>query len=147
MNNHFLIMGIPKENNLKSDTAAIKQTIATLFEALRKGDLDLLKSLYAENVLLQSITSDKEGRAVLTSENPDHFAKIIGSQYTVVYNERVAFDEIKIEGDIASVWAPYKFFRDDKLCHRGVDVFELKKDSGDWKIIHIIDTRQKHNCF
>lgn len=147
MNNHFLIMGIQKENSLKSDTNAVKQTIATLFDALRKGDLALLKSLYAENMLLQSITSDKEGRAVLTSENPDHFEKIIGSPLSVVYNERVAFDEIKIEGEIASVWAPYKFYSGDKLCHRGVDVFELKKNCTGWKIIHIIDTRQKHNCF
>jgi len=140
-------MGIQIENNLVSDVKTIKQTITILFDAMRKGDGILLRSVFAEDMTLQSISSDKEGRSVLKTEKVENFSKIIGSPHTVAYNERIAFDDIKIESGLASVWAPYKFYLYGKLNHCGVDVFHLMKTGGDWKIVHIIDTRRKYDCF
>ncbi|MFD2144887.1 hypothetical protein [Mucilaginibacter antarcticus] len=44
--------------------------------------------------------------------NPDEFIKMIGARHKGVYDERIVFSGIKIDGDLASVWAPYKFYLD-----------------------------------
>ena len=125
---------------------SVKQTIKTMFEAMRKGDTTLLKSTFAKNMTLQSISNDQDGKAILSTENGNDFAKVVGTPHAIVYDERVVFDAVKTDGSLASVWAPYKFYLGDKFHHCGVDVFQLMRTPEGWKIIYIVDTRRKENC-
>jgi hypothetical protein len=127
-------------------TDSVKQTVNTLFDAMRKGDSTLLKSTFATNMILQSISDGKDGNAILSTDSGDDFAKTIGAPHAQVYDERIVFDAVKVDGSLASVWAPYKFYLGDKFSHCGVDVFQLMKTPGGWKIIYIVDTRRKGNC-
>ena len=146
----ILIIGLLiLSNNLfaqQADTLAIKQTISTLFDAMRKGDSTTLRSVFSKDMILQSVSNDKNGKAVLSTENADGFVKAIGTPHAAVYDERIVFDGIKIDGDLASVWAPYRFYLGDKFSHCCVDVFQLMKTAAGWKIIYIVDTRRKDNC-
>lgn len=125
---------------------AIKQTINTMFNAMRKGDSTMLISTFAKGIAFHSVANKKDGTVTLEIENPDDFIKLIGTPHKGVYDERITFADIKIDGPLASVWAPYKFYLDDKYSHCGVDVFQLMKTAGGWKIIYIVDTRRKDNC-
>ncbi|HEY4324311.1 MAG TPA: nuclear transport factor 2 family protein [Mucilaginibacter sp.] len=125
---------------------AVKQTVNTMFDAMRKGDSTLLRSTFSKDMILQSVSTNKEGKTVLTTEKADGFVKAIGTPHSAVYDERITFGDIKIDGDLASVWAPYKFYLGDKFSHCGVDVFQLMKTADGWKIIYIVDTRRKDNC-
>ena len=125
---------------------AVKQSINTLFDGMRKGDSTMLRSVFSKDMVLQSISTNKEGKAVLTTENADAFVKSVGAPHAAIYDERITFGDIKIDGDLASVWAPYKFYLSDKFSHCGVDVFQLMKYADGWKIIYIVDTRRKDNC-
>lgn len=127
-------------------TDAIKQTVNTMFDAMRKGDSSLLRSTFSKDMVLQSVSTTKEGKAVFSVEKADGFIKMIGTPHTAVYDERIVYGDIKIDGDLASVWAPYKFYLGDKFSHCGVDVFQLMKTANGWKIIYIADTRRKDNC-
>jgi hypothetical protein len=136
-------------NNLfaqKTDTLAVKQTVNTMFDAMRKGDSTLLRSTFSKDMILQSVSNDKNGKAVLSTENADGFVKAIGTPHAAVYDERIVFDGIKIDGDLASVWAPYRFYLGAQFSHCGVDVFQLIRTADGWKIIYIVDTRRKENC-
>ncbi|MCO5950431.1 nuclear transport factor 2 family protein [Mucilaginibacter flavidus] len=130
----------------QSATDGVKQSINTMFDAMRKGDSTLLKSVFAKEMVLQSISTNKEGKAVISTDSANDFAKAIGTPHTSVYDERITYGDIKIDGDLASVWAPYKFYLGDKFSHCGVDVFSLMKTAAGWKIIYIVDTRRKDNC-
>jgi hypothetical protein len=44
---------------------------------------------------------------------------------------------------MAHAWTPYEFYINGKLSHKGVNAFTLYKDDGQWKIVHLIDTRRK----
>jgi len=127
-------------------TDAVKQTVNTMFDAIRKGDSTMLKSTFAKGMILQSVSTGKDGKAVLSTDSADEFAKVIAAPHTSVYDERIVFNDIKIDGDLASVWAPYKFYLGEKFNHCGVDVFQLMKTADGWKIIYIVDTRRKDNC-
>ena len=130
----------------QSATDGVKQAVNTLFDAMRKGDSALIKTVFAKEMVLQSISTDKAGKAVISVDSADDFAKAIGTPHNAVYDERITFNDIKIDGDLANVWAPYKFYLGDKFSHCGVDVFSLMKTSTGWKIIYIVDTRRKDNC-
>jgi ketosteroid isomerase-like protein len=130
----------------QSATDAIKQTINTLFDAMKKSDTTLLHSVFSKDMVLQSVSTNKEGKTVLKTDKADDFVKIVGTPHALTYDERIVYGDIKIDGDLASVWAPYKFYLGDKFNHCGVDVFQLMKTTDGWKIIYIVDTRRKDNC-
>ena len=117
-----------------------------LFDGMRKGDTALLRTVFAKDMILQSVSSKPDGQTVLTTEKADAFVTAIGTPHKEVYNEQVTFNDIKIDGDLASVWAPYKFYLGKQFSHCGVDVFQLLRTKSGWKIIYIADTRRKDNC-
>ena len=117
-----------------------------MFDAVRKSDSTLLRSTFAKDMVLHSVGNAKDGSTALLTESADEFVKSVGTPHKGVYDERITFGDIKIDGDLASVWAPYKFYLDDKFSHCGVDVFQLMKTAAGWKIIYIVDTRRKDNC-
>jgi hypothetical protein len=127
-------------------TDAIKQTVNNMFDAMRKSDSALLRSTFAKGIVFQSVANKKDGTTALVTENPDDFIKMVGTPHQGIYDDRIVFQDIKIDGDLASIWAPYKFYLNDKFSHCGVDVFQLMKTVAGWKIIYVVDTRRKDNC-
>jgi hypothetical protein len=71
--------------NAFSQTAitAVKQTVNTMFEAMRKGDSTLLRSTFAKGIVFHSIANKKDGSTVLLKEDPDDFVKSIGTPHQV----------------------------------------------------------------
>ncbi len=129
-----------------SDTAAIKQTINTLFDAMRKGDSTLLRSVFSRSTILQSISNDKNGKPALSTDSVDGLVKDIGTPHAEVYDERVVFNAIKIDGDLACVWAPAKFYVGVQFDHCGVDAFQLIRTADGWKVFSLVHTDRKDNC-
>jgi hypothetical protein len=127
-------------------TDAVKQTINTMLDAMRKGDSTLLRSVLAKDMELQSIAADKMGKVSLSTKSADGLVTQIGTPHAAVYDERIVFGGIKIDGPLASVWAPYNFYLGNAFSHCGVNFFQLAKTEGGWKIIHIGYTVRTDNC-
>lgn len=53
---------------------------------------------------------------------------------------------VLVQGNIAVVWAPYSFDYDGKRTHCGIDVFNLMKIDGAWKVTGIQYTVEPDNC-
>lgn len=53
---------------------------------------------------------------------------------------------VHVRGSLAVVWTPYEFWRDGKTSHCGVDVFELTKQDGAWKIGNVMYTVEPDAC-
>jgi Putative lumazine-binding len=130
----------------QTSTDAIKQTINTMLDAMRKGDSTLLRSVLAKDVELQSISADKMGKVSLSTNSANDLVTQVGTPHTAVYDERIVFGGIKIDGPLASVWAPSKFYLGDTFDHCGVDFFQLAKTGDGWKIIHLAYTVRTDNC-
>ncbi|WP_211318941.1 hypothetical protein [Mucilaginibacter oryzae] len=52
----------------QTDQDAIKQTINTMFTAMRKGDSTMLRSTFAKGIAFHSIANNKDGSAALGIE-------------------------------------------------------------------------------
>jgi hypothetical protein len=130
----------------QTDEAAVKQTVNNLFAGMKRTDTALIRLAFSDACVLQTVIKNKEGKIVILTEPLDSFIVTIGHPHPEIYDERITFDVVRIDGDLAMVWAPYKFYLGDKLSHCGVDSFQLVKINGDWKIQYLVDTRRRQNC-
>jgi uncharacterized protein (TIGR02246 family) len=53
---------------------------------------------------------------------------------------------VHIRNGIAVVWAPYEFWENGKTSHCGIDVFELAKENGRWRIGNMMWTVEPDAC-
>jgi hypothetical protein len=130
----------------QTDETGVKKAVEDLFTGMKKNDTALIRSAFATNPILQTIVRNKDGKVAVMSEPLDSFLISIAHPHTEVYDERISFDAIKIDGDLAMVWAPYKFYLGHTFSHCGVDSFQLVKENGFWKILYLVDTRRRQNC-
>ena len=130
----------------QSDEEAIKRTINTLFDGMRKTDTSLIRDAFTDAPFLQTVLKNKEGKTVLLTEPLDSFMASIAKPRKEILDERIVLEVIKIDGELASVWTPYKFYVGEKFSHCGVDSFQLVKINGKWKIQYLVDTRRRQGC-
>jgi len=130
----------------QTDQEAVKQTVNTMFDAMRKGDSTLLRSTFHPKIVFEGVANKKDGSVALDIDNPNDFLKAVGTSHKETWDEQIIFKDIRIDGDLASVWAPYKFYLGKTYSHCGVDVFTLMRTAAGWKIIYVVDTRRKGNC-
>lgn len=141
----FLTISISNAQK-SNEEEAIKATINLLFDGMRNSDTTAIRKAFAAKNIMETIAMNKEGKAIVRTENINSFIKNIGAPRVEKLDERIVFTKISIDANLASVWTDYKFYVGDKFSHCGVNSFQLFKDEDGWKIIYIIDTRRKDNC-
>jgi hypothetical protein len=130
----------------QTEEAGVKQIINNMFEGMKRGDTALIRSCFTTAPLLQTLRKDKEDRDIIDTEPLDSFLAIMARPHKDVYDERITFNVVWIDGNLAMAWTPYRFYIGEKFSHCGVDSFQLVKINGTWRIQYLIDTRRKQNC-
>jgi hypothetical protein len=125
---------------------SVKAVVKQLFEGMKNSDAAMIRSAFTDSAFLQSVGKNKDGKIAVTTDSIDEFAKLISGIKKGAADEQIIFESIKIDGPLAMVWAPYKFYFDGKFSHCGVDSFQLVYVDGQWKIQYLIDTRRKQPC-
>ena len=113
---------------------------------MKNADAVLLKSVFADSAILQTIAKNKAGETIIRNEQVAEFIDFVSKQPKAAADEQISFGSIKIDGDLASVWTPYKFYYNGNFSHCGVNSFQLVKLKNEWKIQFLIDTRRKKGC-
>jgi hypothetical protein len=96
---------------------------------------------------LSVIPSAAEGSAVLPIPNqsqvqPETLAGRVAAGTTHI-EERIHHPLVRVDNDLAVVWAPFEFRIDGKLDHCGTDVFSLVRNHGKWLIGSLSATLRK----
>ena len=89
---------------------SVKAVVNNLFTAMKNADAVLLKSVFADSAILQTITKNKAGETIIRNELVAEFIDFVSKQPKGGADEQISFGSIKIDGDLASVWTPYKFY-------------------------------------
>ena len=130
----------------QSTEDSVKAVVNQLFAAMKNIDAAKLKETFADGAVLQTISRKQDGSFFVQDEKVNDFAESIGKAKKDSLDEQIVFETIKIDGPLASVWAPYKFYYAGKFSHCGVDSFQLVRINGSWKIQFLIDTRRRQGC-
>ncbi|BAP32768.1 uncharacterized protein CHSO_3731 [Chryseobacterium sp. StRB126] len=120
----------------------IQKPIRNLFLGMKNADPELVKTAFAKNAVLQTITKD----GTVKSDNIQEFIGTVSTFTKGDLDERIVVEAIHTDGNLASVFTPYSFYLKGKLSHCGANSFQLVKQDNEWKIQYIIDTRRKENC-
>jgi hypothetical protein len=59
--------------------------------------------------------------------------------------EKIHDPLVRIDNDLAVVWAPFDFLVDGKVSHCGTDLFNLVRQDGEWRIASVADT-SRNDC-
>jgi hypothetical protein len=135
-------------NSAHSQTAedSVKAVINKMFAGMKNTDVALLKSSFADSMILQTIARDKEGKLTVRNEPATDFIDFISKESPGNADERISFDVVKVDGPLAMAWTPYNFYYKGQFSHCGVNSFQLVRFNGEWKIQYIIDTRRRQGC-
>ncbi|TDQ22043.1 nuclear transport factor 2 family protein [Tenacibaculum caenipelagi] len=131
----------------KLEEKAIKNTIEIFFDGLHKGDSTLVSSTLHPAIKIQTTFTNKKGENVLVTETRNKLlTNIANKKIEHTYLEKVLSLDVKIDGNLASVWTPYEFYLNDKFSHCGANSFQLFNNNGKWEIIYLVDMRRRGNC-
>ena len=83
----------------------------------------------------------RDGKPVTMSF--EAFAENVGKPETTHIEERIHDPLVRIDHDLAVVWAPFEFLIDGKVDHCGTDLFTLVRKDGKWLIASVADTGRK----
>jgi hypothetical protein len=130
-----------------SEEAKVKSVIDTFFKGLHAGDSSIVSKTLHPEIKIQTTFTNKEGVKILREQKRLQLLKgIAGKKKEDVYLEKLLSYDIKIDGNLASVWTPYEFYYNTNFSHCGANSFQLFNNNGNWEIIYLVDMRKRAGC-
>lgn len=120
----------------------VREVIKSLFNAMYNADAQGLKSAFHDSARLGSVSAEGQVRYAPVSG----FISYVSRLEKGVADERFEIADIRIDGDMASAWVPYKFYRSGVFSHCGVNHMLFTRGKQGWRILTITDTRRKEGC-
>ena len=123
------------------DTAeqqAVLAPITQMFDGMAKRDAATIKKPLLSGGSMVLMRDGKPSQ--MTFED---FANRVGKPGATQIQERIHDPLVRIDHDLAVVWAPFEFLVDGKVDHCGTDLFNLVHTDGQWVIASVADTGRK----
>lgn len=122
----------------RAEEQAVLEPITQLFEGMAKRDAATMKKPLLSGGTMVLMRDGKPSQ--MTFED---FAERVGKPGTTQIQERIHDPLVRIDHDLAVVWAPFEFLVDGKVDHCGTDLFNLVRTDGKWVIASVADTGRK----
>lgn len=124
--------------------ASVLAAVDTFFDGLNGKNPDLMASVVIDGAIVASMMQAEGGdRArARTMQSTIDSLRTEESELNEVYWDPI----VLVSGPIAVVWAPYSFDLDGERTHCGIDVFNLFRLDGAWKITSVQYTIEPDGC-
>jgi hypothetical protein len=117
---------------------AVLAPVQAMFDGMSKRDAAGIKEPWLPGGTLVLMRDGKPAQMTFEA-----FADRVGRPGTTHIEERIHDPLIRIDNDLAVVWAPFEFLVDGKVDHCGTDLFNLVRKDGRWWIASVADTGRK----
>ncbi|MBL4603991.1 MAG: nuclear transport factor 2 family protein [Emcibacteraceae bacterium] len=124
------------------EIAEVRAVLDQVFDAMRAGDDEALKSLLLPDTALDRISPDKP----VVRDDASGWIEWVGSLKPGQADEQIFDVEIHVEGPLAVAWAPFTIAIDGELKSCGVNQFTLVKHPEGWRVAYLIDTHTPEKC-
>lgn len=128
-----------------ADSAAVLAVVQRVFDAMRSRDSAALRTAFAAGARMMT-PGMRNGAPVVAVEPVDGFIRAVGQPSDSTWDERLYNPEVRLDGNLATVWTEYDFYLGSSFLHCGVDAFQLARFAEGWKIVSLADTRQRDGC-
>jgi hypothetical protein len=126
------------------DTRAPLAAVERMFEGMRTADSAMVRSVFAPGARFAMIDTRNTPAAIRFDTVGGWIAAIATSNRR--WDEQIYDVQVRVDGNIAQVWAPYTFYLDKQVRHCGVNAIDLLRDGEGWKVTQLADTRRRENC-
>jgi hypothetical protein len=118
--------------------------VKRLFETMQAKQTDALRELFVPEGRLVS-TFARQGQPAMRLLTLDDFVKLV-AETKEPYRERMFGPEVRVSGDMATVWGRYDFHVGARLTNCGVNSLQLLRTQQGWKIVNIASTIITQGC-
>jgi hypothetical protein len=126
------------------DEKAVLATVNRMFEGMRSADSGMVRSTFASGARFASVDSRSTPAAIKYDAIDGWLSGVATSARR--WDEQVYDVQVKVDSNMAHVWAPYTFYLDKAVRHCGINSLELLRDGAGWKITQLSDTRRREGC-
>lgn len=121
-----------------AEEEAVLAPIHAMFDGMSKRDAAAIKAPTLPGGMMVLMRDGKPAQMAF-----DVFAERVGKPGTTQIEERIHNPLVRIDNDLAVVWAPFDFLVDGNVDHCGTDLFDLVRVNGRWLIASVADTGTK----
>lgn len=121
-------------------------------EAVLKAVDAFMETLTSNDIELRSSLQTSDGMTYVSVKHPDGTWRIVGRPNSVFLNppgenapktvEKYWDPVVLVRGPLAMVWNPFEFWVDDKTSHCGINLMQLVKMDGNWKLANTMWTHE-----
>ena len=112
--------------------------IDAMFHGMTQRDAAAIKAAAIPGAVLVLMRDGKPEQMTIEA-----FADRVGKPSKTHIEERIHDPLVRVDHDLAMVWAPFEFLVEGKPDHCGTDLFNLVHTDGKWLIAGIADTGSK----
>jgi hypothetical protein len=123
--------------------AEVMKVVTTLFDGMKAKDTTKMRSVFAPGARLMTAAVRNGAPAVSTTPIDGWIASI--GRATASIEEKTFSPEVRVDGNLATVWTRYEFWANGARSHCGYDSIQLALLPDGWKIIHLADSHRT-NC-
>ncbi len=122
---------------------AVLTPVKAMFDGMSKRDAATIKAAFIPGATMVLMRDGTPGQ--MTADNfADRVGRPSTTQPPTQIEERIHDPLIRIDNDLAVVWAPFDFLVNGKVDHCGTDLFNLVRNKdGKWLIASVADTGRK----
>jgi len=128
----------------QSDSSQVLTVVRRLFDGMRASDSAMVRSTMATIIRFAEVNARATPPRIESDSVNEWLGAVSRSNHR--WDERIYDVQVRVDGNLAQVWAPYTFYLDGKISHCGVDALQLLKDPSGWKVTQLADTRRRDNC-
>ncbi len=125
----------------------VEAFILQFFDAMRAADSAALRTYFLEDARLMRTGFDDDGNARVGEGDIERFLQSVGSYPAGTLDERLYSMVVEVDEPLATAWTDFTFFAGGQLSHCGVNAFQMVRTAEGWRILNLVDTNRKDNCF
>lgn len=125
--------------------AEVLGVMEKLFEAMAARDTAVIRSVFDPTARLVRAPT-RQGATAVQVSTVDQFVNSIARAPAGELIERIYAPEIRIDGNLATIWTFYTLHIGEQFSHCGIDAAQLFHTGASWKIVSLADTARRENC-
>lgn len=144
----LLVVGV--DSVLRGQVAGIPDeplaTVRELAAAIDAADSARLAAVFHPAAEVTAVNAIDGGVELVSASSPQLVAQL-GQLGAHVADERLGRADVRVDGELASVWVPYRFYTGGSFSHCGTNAFTLVREpDGPWLILRATYTRRTVDC-
>lgn len=124
---------------------AVLAAAQQFFDTMASKDVDGAAAVLDPAGDFVSVRWDPAGTPIVRRASVQSYLESMETEPSA-YLERMWDAEVRIQGPIATVWAPYDFHIDGEFSHCGIDAFQLLRTDNGWVVTGATYTVERTGC-